>query len=215
MSTNSFQVIDGTVRSVQEMFTGRSYAIEYYQREYSWARANIEELILDLTRSFNNDYVSKFSKFSASVDASRVTEKMKCYFFANLNSSQRKYIFDGVESKFPNTGYGLNATFVKSINSHWSAGGYGNYQYSTFSNFKKRIAFEPAIEYSFYKYADAVKKSIAFFYKIGLSSNDYIDSGYYDSPAHLPWSQSLSLRMAFTQKWGDIKFQFNRKRLLK
>ena len=56
MSTNSFQVIDGTVRRVQEMFTGRSYAIEYYQREYSWAKANIEELILDLTRSFNNDY---------------------------------------------------------------------------------------------------------------------------------------------------------------
>ena len=56
MSTNSFQVIDGTVRSVQEMFTARSYAIEYYQREYSWARTNIEELILDLTRSFNNDY---------------------------------------------------------------------------------------------------------------------------------------------------------------
>ena len=56
MTINSFQVIDGTVRSVQEMFTGRSYAIEYYQREYSWAKANIEELVLDLTRSFNNDY---------------------------------------------------------------------------------------------------------------------------------------------------------------
>jgi uncharacterized protein with ParB-like and HNH nuclease domain len=56
MSTNSFQVIDGTVRSIQEMFTSRSYAIEYYQREYSWSRTNIEELILDLTRSFNNDY---------------------------------------------------------------------------------------------------------------------------------------------------------------
>ncbi len=62
MSTNSFQVIDGTVRSVQEMFTGRSYAIEYYQREYSWAKANIEELILDLTRSFNNDYEPTHSR---------------------------------------------------------------------------------------------------------------------------------------------------------
>lgn len=62
MSANSFQVIDGTVRSVQEMFTGRSYAIEYYQREYSWAKANIEELILDLTRSFNNDYEATHSR---------------------------------------------------------------------------------------------------------------------------------------------------------
>jgi len=56
MSANNFQVIDGTVRSVQEMFTGRSYAIEYYQREYSWKKENIEELLTDLARSFNNDY---------------------------------------------------------------------------------------------------------------------------------------------------------------
>lgn len=56
MTTNNFQVIDGTVRSVQEMFTGRSYAIEYYQREFSWTKTNIEELLSDLTRSFLNDY---------------------------------------------------------------------------------------------------------------------------------------------------------------
>jgi uncharacterized protein with ParB-like and HNH nuclease domain len=62
MNANSFQVIDGTVRSVQEMFTGRSYAIEYYQREYSWGRSNIEELILDLSRSFNNDYEPSHSR---------------------------------------------------------------------------------------------------------------------------------------------------------
>lgn len=62
MSANNFQVIDGTVRSVQEMFTGRSYAIEYYQREYSWAKANIEELILDLTRSFNHDFEPTHSR---------------------------------------------------------------------------------------------------------------------------------------------------------
>ena len=56
MTANNFQVIDGTVRSVQEMFTGRSYAIEYYQREFSWTKTNIEELLSDLTRSFFNDY---------------------------------------------------------------------------------------------------------------------------------------------------------------
>jgi uncharacterized protein with ParB-like and HNH nuclease domain len=56
MTANNFQVIDGTVRSVQEMFTGRSYAIEYYQREFSWTKTNIEELLSDLTRSFFNDF---------------------------------------------------------------------------------------------------------------------------------------------------------------
>ena len=62
MNANSYQVIDGTVRSVQEMFTGRTYAIEYYQREYSWTKSNIEELILDLTRSFNNEYEPTHSR---------------------------------------------------------------------------------------------------------------------------------------------------------
>ena len=56
MSADDFKVIDGTVRSVQEMFTGRSYGIEYYQREYSWTKTNIEELIQDLVRSFLGDY---------------------------------------------------------------------------------------------------------------------------------------------------------------
>ena len=56
MSADDFKVIDGTVRNVQEMFTGRSYGIEYYQREYSWTKTNIEELIQDLARSFLGDY---------------------------------------------------------------------------------------------------------------------------------------------------------------
>jgi hypothetical protein len=94
---------------------------------------------IGLSGNFNKDDVSNFTRVSGSVDASRVTAKMKCSIFANLNSSQQKYIFNGVESKFPNTGYGLNATFVKSINSHWSAGGYSNFQYSTFSNFEKEL----------------------------------------------------------------------------
>lgn len=62
MSSHDFQVIDGTVRSVQEMFTGRSYSIEYYQREYSWGKQNIEELVQDLVRSFNSDYETHHSR---------------------------------------------------------------------------------------------------------------------------------------------------------
>jgi uncharacterized protein with ParB-like and HNH nuclease domain len=62
LGSHDFQVIDGTVRTVQEMFTGRSYSIEYYQREYSWGKSNIEELVQDLARSFNNDYETQHSR---------------------------------------------------------------------------------------------------------------------------------------------------------
>jgi uncharacterized protein with ParB-like and HNH nuclease domain len=62
MSSQDLKLIDGTARSVQEMFMARSYSIEYYQREYSWTRQNIEELVQDLTRTFLNDYDPKHSR---------------------------------------------------------------------------------------------------------------------------------------------------------
>jgi uncharacterized protein with ParB-like and HNH nuclease domain len=62
MSSQDVKLIDGTAKTVQEMFTGRSYSIEYYQREYSWGRSNIEELIQDLFRSFIFDYDEAHSR---------------------------------------------------------------------------------------------------------------------------------------------------------
>jgi uncharacterized protein with ParB-like and HNH nuclease domain len=59
MSSQDVKLIDGTAKTVQELFTGRSYSIEYYQREYSWTRSNIEELVHDLYKSFMADYDPK------------------------------------------------------------------------------------------------------------------------------------------------------------
>lgn len=157
-----------------------------------------------LSGNFNGNDLSKSSRINSSISANRVTEKMKCFLYANISTSQQKYIFNGVESKFPNNSKNISATYVKSINDHWSAGGFSDYQYSTFSNYRNKISVEPAVEYSVYKYADAVKKSITFFYKIGPSYNEYLDSGYYDLPKNMLLSHSLSLRMSFTQKWGTL-----------
>lgn len=44
--------IDGTPKSVRELFTGVKYTIHYYQREYQWQTKQIEELLADLTDAF-------------------------------------------------------------------------------------------------------------------------------------------------------------------
>ncbi len=44
--------IDGTPKSVRELFTGVKYTIHYYQREYQWQHKQIEELLSDLTEGF-------------------------------------------------------------------------------------------------------------------------------------------------------------------
>lgn len=50
------KVIDGTARRVLEIFTGRKYGLDFYQREYTWTETNVTELIDDLANSFLEDY---------------------------------------------------------------------------------------------------------------------------------------------------------------
>ena len=45
-------LIDGKTKSVNELFSGAHYGIDFYQRDYAWRSNNLEELLEDLTRSF-------------------------------------------------------------------------------------------------------------------------------------------------------------------
>ena len=48
--------IEGTPKTIRELFSGVKYTIHYYQREYQWQTKQIEELLDDLTESFFEFY---------------------------------------------------------------------------------------------------------------------------------------------------------------
>lgn len=50
------QEIKGYDRSIEELLSGGSYGIDYYQREYKWGRKQLQELIDDLTGRFRDSY---------------------------------------------------------------------------------------------------------------------------------------------------------------
>ncbi len=50
------QEIKGYDRSIQELLSGGSYGIDYYQREYKWGSKQLNELINDLSGRFLDDY---------------------------------------------------------------------------------------------------------------------------------------------------------------
>jgi hypothetical protein len=162
---------------------------------------------IGVSGNFNSDDYSKSNRISGRISASRVTEKMKINISTNISKNVRTIEFNGEKSKFTNNNSGIYSTVVKSINSHWSIGGQGSFNHSTYSNYDAQFSLRPAIEYSYFKYKDAVKKSITLFYSIGPTYNNYIDSGYYDTPEHWLFQQSLSLNAGFVQKWGNINLE--------
>ena len=48
--------IDGTPKTIRELFTGVKYTIHYYQREYQWQTKQVQELLDDLSEEFFEFY---------------------------------------------------------------------------------------------------------------------------------------------------------------
>ena len=159
--------------------------------------------------NINSDDFSKSHRWSLRISANRVTEKLKVNLSANISENIRTIDYDGTKTKYINSNSGFNSTVVKSLNQHWSVGSFAYIYHSTFSNYSVSTGLQPAIEFSFFPYKDAVKKSVTLFYKVVPSYNAYIDSGYYDKPENWLFQHSLSLNTGFIQKWGNVVFNAN------
>jgi uncharacterized protein with ParB-like and HNH nuclease domain len=70
--------------------SGSKFAIDVYQREYRWGKDQIEELVLDLTRKFNESYQTQHDR--------RDVDRYGRYFLGSIvisNRDGRNYIIDG------------------------------------------------------------------------------------------------------------------------
>lgn len=54
--------IEAKSRSLKDILFEKHYKVGYFQREYKWKRNHIEDLIIDLERSFNSNYDSTHSQ---------------------------------------------------------------------------------------------------------------------------------------------------------
>jgi Protein of unknown function DUF262/Restriction Enzyme Adenine Methylase Associated/Protein of unknown function (DUF1524) len=82
--------IDGTPRTIRELFTARKYGLDYYQREYDWSEANVTELLDDLSVRFLDEWDTD--------DSRRDVARYRPYFLGPIVTSNRGgtlYLVDG------------------------------------------------------------------------------------------------------------------------
>lgn len=56
MSNNAANSIDAKSKKLMELLFKKKYQVKYFQREYKWQKNNIEDLLVDLERSFMSNY---------------------------------------------------------------------------------------------------------------------------------------------------------------
>jgi hypothetical protein len=156
----------------------------------------------------NGDQIYKGVNYDGRVTASRITDKIKVSFRVNGNKNENAFTFDDpsggkVEIVNKNHNYTFYHQVVKSINQHWSYGYDVDVTQSTFSNYKLKAVFNPAIEYNIFPYKESNNKLLTLRYGLTVRQNNYFDTTIFRKTEEALFGQSANVYLSFTQKWGN------------
>ncbi len=152
------------------------------------------------TEEKQSNYSSRFGFI-----ADRVTTDWKIRFRPYFNFSRRTYVTDDDKIVSSSHRHGHQAYVVKSIDDHWSVGLFNSSLSSTFHNMHFNFELVPAIEYSYFPYDEATRRSITLAYRMGYGYHDYMEMTIFAREREFLWSQSLEASARFQQPWGNFR----------
>jgi uncharacterized protein DUF481 len=153
--------------------------------------------------SFNGEQSTKSRSIRGSASANRTTDDWRLNFSANTD--YRKETFDLSETdtfESITRSSGGDATIVKSLTQHWSAGLLGNAQSSTFLNYDLRLRIAPGIEYNIFPYSQSTRRMLTLQYTVGVDSHNYREETIYEKTTEQLADHKLSTALSLRQPWG-------------
>jgi hypothetical protein len=142
--------------------------------------------------------------FNSSFSASQVKETHKISFDVRANYSEQRYDYSGFKDTYILRSQSANASYVHSLNDHWSAGGFAFTERSDFSNYDLFQNVAGAVEYNVFPYKEAQTKSLTMVYRAGFTYYDFQEETIFNKTVDRIPSQSLTIAASFTKDWGQL-----------
>jgi hypothetical protein len=142
---------------------------------------------------------------SGNISANRVTPQSKLRMGLDLDYDGESYELDEERYRSTSKRGDFDGLYVKSINDHWSAGGWVSVAQSTYNNIQFSYTVHPAIEYNFFPYSECTRRQFRVLYKIGYNFFNYFEETIHDKTSDRLWNQALSLEMEFNEPWGTAE----------
>jgi len=158
--------------------------------------------------SYESESNQESRRLGAGFNASRVTPTWKQSYNGNYNDRRQEFeLGDG--SRFIDTRYdwGVRARVVYSVAEHWSIGVNSNVGRNTRNNQELWGQMNPAVEYSFFPYEEATRRSLTAFYEIGPVYRDYFEETLLGETEEWRAEQALTLRFDQRQPWGNANIR--------
>jgi hypothetical protein len=157
-----------------------------------------------LSAYLNGQKANNSRSLSSSISASKITSNWKIDLNFFYNNSLSKYDYGDIKASNTRKSSDAELLIVRSLNDHWSAGGYSEILNSTYSNFDLGINLFPAIEYDIFPYSESTRRQLRILYGVGLNYNNYTDTTQFFRTEQTLWSHRFQAAYITVQKWGNI-----------
>ena len=153
--------------------------------------------------SFNGEQSNTNRSIRGSASANRTTDDWRLSFAANANYRSEEFQLSDTETFVTvSRNSGGEATIVKSLSQHWSAGLLGNAQSSTFLNYDLRLRIAPGLEYDIFPYSQSTRRMLTFQYTVGFDAHNYREETIYEKTEEKLFDHKLTTSLSLRQPWG-------------
>ena len=147
-----------------------------------------------------------FGGLNAELEGDRVTLHQRTSFEAEGNWNRSEFdIDDSTRVTSDAHEWELSGLHVRSLGARWSGGAGVCLDSATVSNQRTEFRFAPAIEFSFFPYAESSRRLFTVTYMIGGSVRRYYERTIYDVTAETLVFEALSTSYEATQPWGSAR----------
>ena len=160
--------------------------------------------------SLNGEASFKYSYFSGSLSANRITERWKTLLSVNASSTRNAYqVTDTSWYATLTHSYNFSGLAVKSLGRHWSAGVQASALSSTYSNRDYNFTLGPAVEFDLFPYDESTRRQLRFNYALNFERDDYDQVTLYGKTAQNLASQALTVALSLRERWGTVSLSVN------
>lgn len=156
--------------------------------------------------SLNGEESNKERQLSAELSADRITANWKTTFGVEIDQETEEFDLDEDDPvKVHRRERDFGWLIVKALGEHWSAGGDGSIESSTFDNLKLRVAIAPAIEYNVFPYSMYQRRQLRAKYAAGLQRQKYFEETLFGETEETLPSHELSVTYDQRERWGSVE----------
>jgi hypothetical protein len=160
--------------------------------------------------NLNGEASFKYSYFSGSVSANRVTERWKALFNVYASGTRNAYQTTDTSWYVSNThSYNFSGLVVKSLGAHWSAGLQATALSSTYSNRDFNFTVGPAVEFDLFPYRESTRHQLRFNYALNFERDDYDQVTLYGRSTETLANQALTVALSLRERWGTVSLSVN------